>query len=106
MEPDKDTLSGAESMIETKIRPKNLDRELKNLQSINPPGSSEFVQGMSGTRVGLPTLPNAKISYSQTRDAIQDELDDFFDQHYDDLSPEQRMGTDMNERFRSILEGV
>ena len=54
VEPEDDKLSGTESAIDTKARPKNLDRELKNLQSINPPGSSEFAQRTSGTCVHLP----------------------------------------------------
>ena len=102
MEPEDDKLSSSETAMETKARPKNLDRELKNLRSINPPGSSEVVQGTAGTRIRLPTLPNARFQYSQIRDAIQDELEEFFDQQYHNLSPEQHLGTDMNERFRSI----
>ena len=102
MEPENDKLSGAETITENKAQPKKLDRELKNLRSINPPGSSEIVQGTYGTRIRLPTLPNARFQYSQIRDAIQDELEEFFDQQYHNLSPEQHLGTDMNERFRSI----
>ena len=102
LEPEKQNSPAAKLPTKPKVQPKNLDRELKNLRSIKPPGNSEMAQGTSSTRIRMPTLPNAKFSYSLSRDAIQDELDDFFDQHYDDLSPEQRMGTDMNERFRSI----
>ena len=92
----------AKLSTEPKAQPKNLDRELKNLKSINPPGSAEVVQGTSGTRIRIPTLPSAKTQYSQIRDALQDELEEFFDQQYEDLSPEQQLGTDMNDRFRSI----
>ena len=92
----------AKLSTEPKAQPKNLDRELKNLKSINPPGSAEVVQGTSGTRIRIPTLPSAKTQYSQIRDALQDELEEFFDQQYEDLSPEQQLDTDMNDRFRSI----
>ena len=92
----------AKLSTEPKAQPKNLDRELKNLKSINPPGSAEVVQGTSGTRIRLPTVPTARTQYSQIRDALQDELDKFFDQRYEDLSPEQQLGTDMKDRFRSI----
>ena len=81
MEPNDDKLSDTETNTESKAQPKKLDRELKNLRSINPPGSSEVVQGTAGTRIRLPTLPNARFLYSC--DAVQDELDDFFEQSYD-----------------------
>ena len=55
MEPKEDKLSDAETTTKRKAQPKKLDRELKNLRSINPPGSSEIAQGMSGTRIRLPT---------------------------------------------------
>ena len=77
-------------------------REIRNLRSVNPAGHAESIKGTSGTRIRLPTLTNARSTYTQIRDAIQDELEEFFDQQYHNLSPEQHLGTDMNERFRSI----
>ena len=81
-----ETLSPKPSL--TSKAPKSLaSREIRNLRSVNPAGRAESIKGTSGTRIRLPTLTNARSTYSQIRDAIQDELDEFFDQQYDDLTP-------------------
>ena len=96
-----ETLSPKPSMT-SKVSKSLASREIRNLRSVNPAGHKENIKGTSGTRIRLPTLTNARSTYSQIRDAIQDELDEFFDQQYDELTPEQQVGTDLNDRFRSI----
>ena len=83
-------------------RQSNTEREIKLLESHNPPGTRDLNDKIKPTRSRIPSLIKARSTYKDQRDRIKDNLEEFFEQNFESLDKNTLPDTDLNDRYKAI----